>query len=66
MKRRCHYGRGCGGGTARGMEAVLGATALGRMGSGSVASGQRREMKEERPEWAARAGWASFRNGKRK
>jgi hypothetical protein len=48
------------------MEAVLGATALGRMGSGSVASSQRREMKEERPEWAARAGWASFKNGKRK
>jgi hypothetical protein len=54
----CRYGRGSGGGVAWDAEAVLGATAAGWMGSGDAATDQRRETKEERVEWAAKAGWA--------
>jgi hypothetical protein len=49
---------------ARDAEAVLGATAAGRTGDGGATSDQRRESKEERVEWAAKAGWAGFKNGK--
>jgi hypothetical protein len=40
------------------VEAALGAMAAGRTGGGGMASDWRREMKEERAEWAAKAGWA--------
>jgi hypothetical protein len=40
-----------------GAEAALGVTAASRMGSGGAASDRRTEMKEERAEWAAKAGW---------
>jgi hypothetical protein len=36
------------------------------MGGGGAASDWRRERKEERAEWATKAGWASFGNGKQK
>jgi hypothetical protein len=58
------YRRGSGAGVAWDAEAVLGATAAGRTGDGGATSDQRRESKEERVEWAAKAGWAGFRNGK--
>jgi hypothetical protein len=51
---------------ARDTEAVLDTMAPGRTGSGGTASDRRREMKEERAEWAAKAGWANFGNGKQK
>jgi hypothetical protein len=52
------YRRGSGGSVARDTEAALGTMAAGRMGGGGAASDRRREMKEERVEWAAKAGWA--------
>jgi hypothetical protein len=61
-----HYVMGSGGGMARDTEAALGATAVGWTRAGGVASDQRRETKEERAEWVAKARWAGFRNAKRK
>jgi hypothetical protein len=46
-----------------GAEAVLGVTAASRMGSGGAASDRRTEMKEERAEWAAKAGWGRWLGG---
>jgi hypothetical protein len=60
------YGRGSGGGTAWDAKVALSATAAGWMGSGGAASDWRRETKEERAEWAAKAGWGGFGNGKQK
>jgi hypothetical protein len=63
MEGQRHYGRGSGGGTAQDAEAVLGVMAAGLIGGGSTASDQRREMKEERAEWAAKVGWAGWPGG---
>jgi hypothetical protein len=60
------YGRGSGDGVARDVEAALSATVASRMGGGGAASDRRRETKEERAEWATKAGWVGFGNGKRK
>jgi hypothetical protein len=51
---------------AQDAEVTLGVTAASRTGGGGAASDQRRETKEERAEWAAKARWAGFRNGKQK
>jgi predicted DsbA family dithiol-disulfide isomerase len=48
---RHHYRRGSGGSMAQDAEAAL-MTAAGRTSGGGTASDQRREMKEERAEWA--------------
>jgi hypothetical protein len=57
-----HYGRGSGGGMARDVEVALSATTAGQTGGGGAASNRRRETKEEQVEWAAKGGWAGFRN----
>jgi hypothetical protein len=49
-----------------GCEVALNVMAAGLPDGGGVASNRRRDTKEERAEWAAKAGWAGFRNGKRK
>jgi hypothetical protein len=59
-----HYGRGSGGGAAREAEATLDMTIAGWTGNGGTTSDWRRETKEERAEWTAKAQWAGFRNGK--
>jgi hypothetical protein len=66
MEGQRRYLRGSGGGMAWDVEAALGATAADRTGGGGTASDQRRDRKEERTKWAAKAGWASFGNFQRK
>jgi hypothetical protein len=66
MEGQRHYRRGSGGGAAQDAEVVLSMTAVGRTGSGGAASDRRRETKEERVEWSAKAGWAGFKNGNQK
>jgi hypothetical protein len=61
---RRHYGRGNAGGTARDVLAALGVMVAGQTRGGTAASDWRRETKEERAEWAAKIGWAGFRNQK--
>jgi hypothetical protein len=63
---RRRYRRGSRGGAAQDREATLDATTADRTSSGDTASDRRRETKEDMAEWAAKATWASFRNGKRK
>jgi hypothetical protein len=58
--------KGSGGGMARDVEVALSATTAGQTGGGGAASDRRRETKEEQVEWAAKGGWAGFRNGRRK
>jgi hypothetical protein len=58
MEGQRRYRRGSGGGVVRDAEAVLNAMAAGRTGGGGTASDRRRETKEERAEWAAKARWA--------
>jgi hypothetical protein len=64
MEGQRHYGRGSGGSVAQDTEPVLGAMVARRTGGGGGASDRWTETKEERADWAAKAGWAGFRNGK--
>jgi hypothetical protein len=57
------YKRGSGGSAARDIEAALSAMAAGRTGGGGMALDRRTETKE-RAEWAAKARWDGFGNGK--
>jgi hypothetical protein len=52
-----YFRRGSGGGTTQDVEVALGTTVVGRTGGGGMASDRRRETKEERAEWAKKAGW---------
>jgi hypothetical protein len=63
MDGRHHYRRVSGGGIAWEAEAALGATAADRTGGGGASSDRRKEMKVEKAEWAAKAGWARWQGG---